>query len=125
MADTRKVQDVQVEGVQPNILVDLDKTLAFHPDNFDVSKVGKPIPAMVERIKAWRAQHIDVRIFTARWSDVANRPITKKIIDQFCMEQFGETLPITNEKDYGTVLIYDDRARQVEINTGRVVGENG
>jgi hypothetical protein len=38
------------------------------------------------------------------------------------MESFGKTLKITNVKDRFMVELWDDRAVQVEHNTGKVVG---
>lgn len=46
--------------------VDLDGTLAIWKGHFDVLAIGDPIPAMVDRVKAWIAAGQDVRIFTAR-----------------------------------------------------------
>lgn len=46
--------------------MDLDGTLAeYHGWN---GGIGKPIPGMVRRVKAWLAEGLEVRIFTARVS---------------------------------------------------------
>ena len=118
------MQDVQVEGAKPNILVDLDRTLAFHGNDFDVDHVGEPIQPMIDRIKNLIKHGFEVRIFTARWCDVPNRPRMKQIIDAWTTKQFGQALKITNEKDYGTIAIYDDRAIQVQPNTGAILGRD-
>jgi hypothetical protein len=46
----------------------------------------------------------------------------RKAIEAWCLEHVGEVLPVTNVKDFGMVCLYDDRAIQVEINTGRLIG---
>jgi hypothetical protein len=110
----------QQKNWTPWIGVDLDATLAVHPNSLvTITFVGEPIMPMVERIKFWLKQGIEVRICTARWCDVANRHITKTVIDEFCIKHIGQALPITNEKDYGMLQLWDDRAIQVERNTGK------
>lgn len=56
-----------------------------------------------------------MRIFTARTED------SYPAIEKWCIRQFGRKLPITNVKDYGCIEFWDDRAVQVEPNTGRRV----
>lgn len=102
--------------------VDLDGTLAHSaPKNrsFGPSFIGEPIPLMVDRVKEWLAEGIDVRIFTAR---VAFDPgdESRAAIEAWCQEHLGQVIPITCQKDYAMVELYDDRARQVEENTGRL-----
>ena len=46
--------------------VDLDGTLAEYNGWQGPANIGAPIPAMVERVKAWLEEGRDVRIFTAR-----------------------------------------------------------
>ena len=46
--------------------IDLDGTLAEYDGWKGVEHIGKPIPSMVERVKAWIIEGKDVRIFTAR-----------------------------------------------------------
>jgi hypothetical protein len=124
--------------------VDFDGTLAEYGTWVGASHVGKPIPAMVERVKRWRTEGREVRIFTARmypfavclrpqddvaadqsggWSDL-NRGAYESIqaIRAWCREHLGEVLPITCVKDYGMVELWDDRAVQVRANTGEPVG---
>lgn len=48
------------------IAVDLDGTLAHWGEPYDVLVIGEPILPMVDRVKAWLADDLDVRIFTAR-----------------------------------------------------------
>ena len=47
------------------IAVDFDGTVAFYPPQPGQS-LGDPIPDMVDRVKQWLAEGIEVRIFTAR-----------------------------------------------------------
>jgi hypothetical protein len=121
--------------------VDLDGTLA-HYEGWDEGKIGKPIAPMVERVKAWRADGYEVRIMTARVFPIAlvlangvlpgvtdpnPRQIeaSKAVVDirRWCLEHLGEHLPVTCQKDYSMIELWDDRAVQVEINTGRVLGQ--
>ena len=111
------------------IAVDFDGTLATFKCDWpnDPNAVGEPVPAMVERVKQWIADGEDVRIFTARadcthpkrgvipWVEMALP------IQQWCLKHLGKVLPITNTKDYWCKALYDDRAIQVETDTGRLI----
>jgi hypothetical protein len=109
------------------IAVDLDGTLAeYH--GWNGGAIGSPVPAMVARVKHWLRQGRDVRIFTARISlrngiTEEERDAQHAVIEAWCQEHLGEILPITCEKDYGMVELWDDRCVQVEQNTGKVVGD--
>jgi hypothetical protein len=91
------------------------------------------VPAMVERVKGWIAEGLDVRIFTARVApyvfedggDDAARSVGEQVqlIEAWCLEHLGRVLPITCSKDYAMARCYDDRAVQVEKNTGRLIEE--
>jgi hypothetical protein len=117
--------------------VDLDGTLAHYDGWRGVEHIGEPVPAMVERVKAWRAEGREVRIFTARvdggaaalaagnphgqhFRDVA---AVRGHIEAWCLRHIGEVLPVTNVKDYAMLELWDDRCVQVECNTGRRVGD--
>jgi hypothetical protein len=111
---------------------DLDGTLAeYHGWPADGS-IGKPIPAMVERVKGWLAEGKDVRIFTARiWplgttADADQMRSAQAIeqmvkITEWCAKHLGQPLQITCCKDYGMITLYDDRCVQVVPNTGELV----
>ena len=105
--------------------VDLDGTLAVNIPGQSMWEIGEPIKPMVDRARQHIAAGDDIRIFTARVSDP--NPIVnarqKLLIRDWCVRHLGVALPITNQKDYKCVCIYDDRARQVEVNTGRIIGE--
>ena len=77
---------------------------------------------MVERVKEWLAEGLEVRIFTARVCEPATANHQRFLIANWCMKHLGVTLPITHEKDYDMEVLFDDRARQVETNTGRIIG---
>lgn len=100
--------------------VDLDGTLAHYDTWRGVEHVGEPIEAMVRRVTQWLADGREVRIFTARISD--GEPRTREVIEQWCLRHIGLVLPVTNVKDFGMVELWDDRAVQVEANTGEPVG---
>lgn len=97
-----------------HIAVDLDGTLAVYPYSSG-QRIGPPILPMLERVKAWLAQGIEVRIFTAR----ACVPEQIPLVQAWCREHLGQELEVTNQKDYQTIEIWDDRAVGVEPNTGR------
>ena len=114
--------------------VDLDGTLAEYYGWPVDGSIGAPIPAMVERVKAWLAEGQDVRIFTARIFPIGTNQefVTtpdrwRQALDQanmisaWCGQHFGRSLPVTCVKDYGMIELWDDRAIQVEPNTGRPV----
>lgn len=97
--------------------VDLDGTLAVYDGWKGADHIGEPIPEMAFRVRKWLADDRDVRIFTARACHIeALAPI-----QAWCVKHFGKELPITNTKDYGMIELWDDRAVQVEPNTGRRV----
>jgi hypothetical protein len=110
--------------------VDLDGTLAVYDGWVNSQHIGEPIGAMLFRVKKWLADGIDVRIFTARVSHdgTATRAIdaerARSAIKRWCIQHIGREIPITNIKDYAMAELYDDRAVQVEENTGRLIGHS-
>lgn len=115
--------------------MDLDATLAEWGDdglNCDVMQIGRPIPAMVERVKRWRAAGREVRIVTARVGacDAVNDEGVadnvdfaagqRALIERWCLEHLGEVLPVTASKDFQMAVLYDDRCVQVMPNTGQL-----
>lgn len=101
------------------IAVDFDGTLAEYTEWKGMANLGEPVPAMLERVKAWLAEGQEVRIFTARADD----PVGVLNIRNWCQVHLGQRLEVTNTKDFGMIELWDDRAVQVEKNTGRTVGE--
>jgi hypothetical protein len=101
--------------------VDLDGTLAHYDGWKGIDHVGEPIPRMAERVCQWLLRDEQVRIFTARVcpnQDGRVLEVVRYWIDKWCLEHFGRTLPVTNEKDFGMIDLWDDRCVQVIPNTG-------
>jgi hypothetical protein len=130
--------------------VDLDGTLAEHywPEKgpFQADRIGDPVPVMVERVKGWLAEGIEVRIFTARVGPSEGHPVctdgmpcgpftpddgrcqrcsrknhserARDAIVAWCYLHLGRALPVTATKDYGMRWLWDDRAVQVAPNKG-------
>jgi hypothetical protein len=114
--------------------VDLDGCLAeYHGET--AFEIGAPVPLMVERVKQWLREGKRVKIMTARCDGgkvalamgdqrgVAYQD-TDRILDTiraWCREHIGQELEITNQKDYGMICLWDDRAITVEHNTGRIL----
>lgn len=119
------------------IAVDLDGTLATYNGWKGEDHIGEPIPAMVDRVKAWLAERKDVRIFTARMAghgrpvlDTSPQSLSSEIrtadvvtpIEDWCLRHIGQKLPVTNIKDFSMIELWDDRAIAIEHNTGRILG---
>lgn len=118
--------------------IDLDGTLA--EDNGKFPEIGAPVPAMVLLVKKLLAQGREVRIFTARAAITGRRDVGPEVakywphgelvfvsqqrqaIEAWCEEHLGQALPVTAQKDFDMLHFYDDRAVQVETNTGMVYG---
>lgn len=103
--------------------VDLDGTLSLYPNN-SKELIGPPIDRMVLRVKHWITKGITVKICTARAAKSSHynerdRAIEMKAIEDWCLLHIGVVLPITNEKDYQMIELWDDRAVQVIPNTGK------
>lgn len=105
--------------------VDLDGTLAY----YDGKKkhrhdIGGPIPPMLARVKKWLNEGKDVRIVTARFGHTGeDHDLAVTAIQNWCRDHIGRTLPITDRKDFMMEELWDDRAVQVEKNTGIPVTE--
>ena len=100
--------------------VDLDGTLAEYDGWKGELHIGAPIGLMIERVKQWIAEGVDVRIFTARMcgDDGRDVQLVRDVIESWCVEHLGFALLITNVKDYGMTELWDDKAVQVIRNTG-------
>lgn len=119
--------------------VDLDGTLAQYHGWKGEGIIGEPVPLMLARVKALLQDGREVRIMTARvwpnsydaegnadvWDDFTNTANESKAcrevesIQKWCVEHIGVPLPVTCMKDYCMIVLYDDRAIQIEANTGR------
>jgi hypothetical protein len=105
---------------------DLDGTLAVYDTWQGCDHIGEPIWPMVRRAKELIAAGENIRILTARVSFPENNAkrqleaATAMIaIQNWCETYLGKRVPVTCRKDYEMILLFDDRAIQVEKNTGR------
>lgn len=103
--------------------VDLDGTLAHYDGWQGPFHIGEPIPRMVERVKQWLVEGVEVRIVTARvYCGESEDPTTaeqwRELIAEWCEQNVGQRLRVTCQKDYGMVELWDDRAVQVIPNSG-------
>lgn len=118
-----------IEQVKPGKWVgfDFDKTLALDAGD----ELGEPVPAMVALAKAYIEAGVEVRILTARvwcprderWNkELANECGRMRIaIMDWAEKHLGKRVQVTCEKDPKMEILYDDRVRQVEANTGKLV----
>ena len=102
---------------------DLDKTLAYYNGVFVSHKlIGEPIPAMIAVLKRHLASGHTCKIFTARADETyPDHDEVITIIQDWTEKHVGKRLEVTNRKDRHMWLLYDDRAVQVEPNTGRII----
>lgn len=110
--------------------VDLDGTLARY-DGWDGGSVGEPIPLMLERVKTWLSQGVEIRIMTARVGctgkdsgegidDEVFSNSQRQIIQDWTEKHLGVRLPVTSSKDFAMIELWDDRAVGVHCNTGEI-----
>ncbi|MCK4828367.1 hypothetical protein KA005_72225, partial [bacterium] len=96
---------------------DLDGTLAHDNGWKGKDHIGEPIKKTVELIEKYLKDGKKVKIFTARAYDKKAIPPIKAWLKINNLPQ----LEITNKKDPGMIMLYDDRAVQVRKNTGNLV----
>ena len=119
--DMTRVIAVPVAEGEPWTGVDMDGTLAQYDGFKGVDRIGPPITAMVDRVKRMLAKGKQVRIFTARISaDETGK--ARSAIEAWSKRYLGVALPITDVKDAHMEELWDDRAVQVEANTGKILG---
>lgn len=106
--------------------VDLDGTLATYDGWKGAEHIGEPISAMVDVVKYFIGVGREVRIMTARVSGDDRQGVprerTIQLIEEWCERHIGVRLPVTCVKDYGMIVLFDDRVVAVETNTGRILG---
>jgi hypothetical protein len=95
--------------------VDLDGTLAEYDGQMGAD-IGEPVGAMLNRVKNWLTSGQEVRIFTAR----ASEPAQRRAVKAWLKEHGLEACAITNSKDFDMTELWDDKARRVEKNKGRL-----
>jgi len=114
------------KGTAPNdegfVGIDLDGTLAHYDGWKGKTNIGEPIQPMVDRVKQMLSSGKKVKIFTARTADDQDGS-AKAAIDQWTTKHIGQTLPVTHTKEPEMSHLYDDRAVQVEPNTGKILGK--
>ncbi len=106
--------------------VDLDGTLAeYHSGGkYDATVIGKPIPAMVNRVKAALRQGYNVTVLTARMVGYGGESKVAEAIRQWTLKHIGTALEATCIKDPGMIELWDDRAVGVESNTGKLLSRS-
>lgn len=97
--------------------VDLDGTLAIYHGWKGPAHIGDPVPEMMKRVVDWIDEGIEIIIFTARADTSSNVPYIKDWLTKHGLPD----LEVTNRKLSKMVKIYDDRAVQVERNTGKIL----
>lgn len=95
--------------------VDLDGTLA-KSINSNGTAIGDPVFSMLERVELWLSRGREVRIFTARASDPQQVASIQAWLKRHGIEECG----ITDRKDLEMIEFYDDKARRVVADTGRL-----
>ena len=96
--------------------VDLDGTLAFYDKWRGENHIGDPVPLMLARVKEWTRQGMTVKLFTARAN---NGPKQIELIQKWCKKHGLPKLEVTATKDFGMIVLYDDRCIRVQENTGK------
>lgn len=104
---------------EPWIGFDLDGTLAHYEKGGSMDSVGKPISEVVNILLIYHRAGFKCKIFTARAADKENIQIVK----DWLVENNLPNLEITNIKDPGMQMLFDDRAVQVVRNKGKILGD--
>lgn len=106
--------------------VGLDGTLAEYDGWKGPAHIGKPVPKILNRVKDLLEQGINVVIFTARVCSSQtpeDLETSKKAIAEWCEKHIGMALPMTAEKDFRMVELWDDRCVQILTNKGIRIDE--
>lgn len=99
--------------------VDLDRTLAVRNHGDPISKIGRPIEMMVNRVRLWHADGIRVKIVTARVASCEHdREDQRRLVRSWCLDIFGVDMEVTSEKDRYMLELWDDLAVRVQPNIG-------
>lgn len=99
--------------------VDFDGTLSHYEGYKNGGELGKPIQPILDKVKQALDSGIRVKIFTAR----ASKKQDRERIKSWCKKYIGQELPVTNIKEPAMIAQFDDRAVQVEKNTGKILGD--
>jgi len=105
--------------MKPWIGVDFDGTLVTHC----FPAIGAPCWPMIDRVKIFLNEGMDVKIFTAQVSrdgEFGTADQRRKIIQDWCETVGLPRLEVTAVKDFYMIALYDDRAIPVIKNTGQI-----
>lgn len=97
--------------------IDLDGTLAYYDEWRGVEYIGEPIKPMLNFVNNLLDDGKKVKIFTARATDSKSIPYIREWLNKNNLPE----LEITNVKDLGMIMLYDDRCRQVVCNSGEII----
>ena len=111
------LDDVNEQQTEEWIGIGLDGTLAFYDEWRGVDHIGEPIQPMIDFLKTLLSEGKKVKIFTARVENVESRVYIREWLQNSGIEE----LEITNKKDFGMIMLYDDRCTQVITNSGEIV----
>lgn len=95
--------------------VDLDGTLATYDGWYGPAHIGDPVEPMINRVRGWLEEGVEVRVFTAR----ASVPEYVPYVVQWLEKQGLPPLKVTNIKDFGMICLWDDRCVEVVTNEGK------
>lgn len=102
--------------------VDLDGTLAQYDGWQGHGHIGAPIQPMLDRVKAYLAAGVTVKLFTARATvEGEERDVFLASWWDWCDRAGIPRLEVTASKDFQMIALWDDRARSVVPNVGEDV----
>lgn len=91
-----------------------------------IQKLGADEPTpLVPYVKWLLDEGVEVRIITARVNSKETAQHIRAHTDHIrerCLRWLGRELPVSAEKDYDMLVLYDDRTVAVEPNTGLILG---
>ncbi len=104
---------------------DFDGTMAVYDGWKGTDHLGDPVAEMIEKVKAELAAGTEIFIFTARvnpsddsFQEALDATRSYLLIADWCQKHIGQLLPITHEKSRRWQEMWDDKGKQVLINTG-------
>lgn len=121
------MSDFKHEYTNSWIGVDFDGTLVTYGGWKGPTEFGEPIPMMIHRVKQWLKEGKNVKILTARVGSQNGKPddvphndieAARSAIQVWCSKHLGKILEVVCCKDYAMAELWDDRAVQLEFNTG-------
>lgn len=95
--------------------VDLDGTLAKSINSIGTG-IGELVQPMLTRVKQWLSRGQEVRVFTARAADPEQVTSIRAWLKRHGIDECG----ITDRKDLDMLELYDDKAKRVIKDDGRL-----